>query len=90
MVDDMFGGFCHVTVYGTSGRLDASFTDSFTAFKAQLSAFVACLRGDRETISFAETVEQMKIIIAGIDSRNDEGRRQLLTQIAVAPQHWAP
>jgi predicted dehydrogenase len=78
VIEDMFGGFCHVTVYGTNGRLDARFTDSFTAFKAQLQAFVEHLRSDTESISFADTIEQMKIIIAGIDSRESGGQPYLL------------
>jgi predicted dehydrogenase len=78
---DMFGGFCHVTVYGTDGRLDARFADSFTAFKSQLQAFVDYLRQGDLSIGFAETVEQMKIIIAGIRSREDGGRRQTLDEV---------
>ena len=72
--DDMFGGFCHVTVYGTKGRIDARFADSFAAFKAQLQAFINGLRGG-SSINFAATVEQMKIIIAGIRSRDAGGTR---------------
>jgi predicted dehydrogenase len=73
--EDMFGGFCHVTVYGTDGRLDARFRDSFTAFKSQLQAFVDFVRGSQDSIGFDETVEQCKIIIAGIQSRENGGRR---------------
>jgi predicted dehydrogenase len=75
--DDMFGGFCHVTVYGTKGRIDARFADSFAAFKAQLQAFINGLRGG-SSINFAATVEQMKIIIAGIRSRDAGGTRWAL------------
>ncbi|MEX2170093.1 MAG: Gfo/Idh/MocA family oxidoreductase [Pirellulales bacterium] len=73
--DDMFGGFCHVTVYGTSGRLDARFRDSFAAFKTQLETFIDYVQGRSNSIGFNETVEQCKIIIAGIESREDGGRR---------------
>ncbi len=73
--DDMFGGFCHVTVYGTDGRLDARFRDSFTAFKSQLQAFVDFVWGSQDSIGFDKTVEQCKIIIAGIQSRENGGRR---------------
>jgi hypothetical protein len=77
----MFGGFCHVTVYGTSGRIDARFADSFTAFKSQLQAFVDYVRGDSEVDRFTEVVEQMKIIIAGIRSRDEGGKRIALDKI---------
>jgi predicted dehydrogenase len=72
---DMFGGFCHVTVFGTTGRIDARFRDSFSAFKAQLQAFVDALRGCSPPHQFENTVEQMAIIIAGIESRQQNGRR---------------
>ncbi|HVT30492.1 MAG TPA: Gfo/Idh/MocA family oxidoreductase [Lacipirellulaceae bacterium] len=80
VVNDMFGGFCHVTVYGTTGRIDARFTDSFTAFKSQLQAFIEHLRGT-SSIDFAATIEQMKIVVAGIRSRERGGQRQLLSQV---------
>jgi predicted dehydrogenase len=73
--DDMFGGFCHVTVFGTDGRLDARFSDSFAAFKSQLQAFVDYARGNDDAIRFDETVEQCKIIISGIRSRENGGQR---------------
>lgn len=72
---DMFGGFCHVSVYGTNGRLDARFSDSFSAFKGQLQAFVNVVRGTSNAIRFDETVEQCRIIIAGIRSRENGGQR---------------
>ncbi|MEX0612040.1 MAG: Gfo/Idh/MocA family oxidoreductase [Pirellulales bacterium] len=81
VIDDMLGGFCHVTVYGTKGRIDARFTDSFTAFKAQLQAFIDYLRGSDDTSNLVTTVEQMKIVIAGIRSREDSGRRYALDSV---------
>ena len=75
---DMFGGFCHVSVYGTAGRLDARFRDSFNAFKAQLQAFINDVRGTSDAIKFEETVEQCRIIIAAIRSRENAGQRYKL------------
>lgn len=72
---DMFGGFCHVTVYGTTGRLDAQFLDSFSAFKRQLSTFIDAIRTNTDLFNFTQTVEQMAIIIAAIESRENHGRR---------------
>lgn len=74
---DMFGGFCHVSVYGTKGRIDARFSDSFGAFKSQLQAFVDALRGNVPPDYFSVTLDQMAIIIAGIESREQNRRVQL-------------
>jgi hypothetical protein len=76
--EDLFGGFCHVTIYGTEGRLDARFSDSFSAFKSQLQAFVDFVRGNPNAIGFNETVEQCNIIIGGIRSREAGGQRYAL------------
>ncbi len=80
---DMLGAFAHVTVYGTKGRIDARFDDTFAAFKAQLQAFVTYLRCGERPFPFAQTVEQMKIVIAGIRSRDAHGRKIALEEIAV-------
>lgn len=79
--EDMLGGFCHVSVYGTKGRLDARFADSFSAFKAQLQAFVDAVRGTSPPNHFSNTVEQMTIIIAGIESREQNGRRIAVDEV---------
>ena len=79
---DMFGGFCHVTIFGTTGRLDARFRDSFSAFKAQLTAFIDAIRTDADPFDFAQTVEQMAIIIAAIESRENDGQRGQIRSFA--------
>ncbi len=79
--EDMFGGFCHVSVYGTKGRLDARFIDSFSAFKTQLQAFVDALRSGAPAVDFMNTVEQMAIIIGGIESREQNSRRIRLDEL---------
>ena len=80
-VDDMYGAFGHLALYGTEGTRTARFHDSFSAFKAQLEAFVAYLRTGESPYAFDETVELMKIIIGGIRSRRDGGRRIALSEI---------
>ncbi len=82
VTDDLYGGFGHVTVTGTQGRLDARFEDTFHAFKAQLAAFIHYLRSGTPPVDFAETIEQMKMVIAGIRSRQHGGRRVRLTEIS--------
>jgi GFO/IDH/MocA oxidoreductase family protein len=73
---DMYGGFCHVSVFGTLSRIDAKFGDSFAAFKGLLTAYIDTLRTGIEPFNFSETVEQMEIIIAAIQSR--ENNRQVV------------
>lgn len=61
----------------------AKFTDSFNAFKTQLIDFIGYLRSGRRPFEFSQTVELMKIIIAGIQSREQGGRRIMLSELAV-------
>jgi predicted dehydrogenase len=80
-VDDMAGGFGFLNVYGTRGALAARCQDTFFAFKAQLVAFVEYLRTGNPPFPFDQTAEMMKIIIAGIRSREQGGRRVPLSEI---------
>ena len=56
-------------------------TDSFYSFKKQLDVFVEYLRTGEEPHPFEDTVELIKIIIAGIRSREEGGRRVYLSEI---------
>ncbi len=80
-VDGMYGGFCKLNAHGTTGSLSASIADTFFAFKSQLDAFVDYLRTGRLPVPFEETVEMMKIIIAGVRSRQDSGRTVAIDEI---------
>jgi hypothetical protein len=82
-VADMYGSFGKMCVYGTKGWLKASFDHTFFAFKAQLVAFVDYLRTGELPFPFTETVELIKIIIAGIRSREQSGRTVSLDEIRV-------
>lgn len=68
-------------LYGTRGRIGAQFADSFHAFKAQLRAFVAYLRSGKPAVPIEHTVELAKLLIAGIRSREQEGRAVHLSEI---------
>jgi predicted dehydrogenase len=81
VVKDMVGPFGHMSLFGTAGRADAQFNNTFGAFKAQLEAFVHYLRTGKSPVPFAETVEQMRIIIAGIRSRENNGAPVYLDEI---------
>lgn len=56
-------------------------SDSFYAFKKQLVKFVEYLRSGKSDHSFSDTIEMAKIIIAGIKSRNEGGRRVYIDEI---------
>jgi hypothetical protein len=79
--EDMLGGFAHLNLYGTRGHSSAQFTNSFLAFKAQLGAFVQYLRSGERPFAFAETVELIKLLIAGDLSRRSGGRTVLLSEV---------
>jgi predicted dehydrogenase len=81
-IGDMYGAFGALTLAGTSGHVAVSFSDTFYAFKSQLLAFVDYLRSGQRAFPFSETVELMKVIIAGIRSREEGGRMVFLDEIA--------
>jgi predicted dehydrogenase len=81
-VDDMAGAFGLLQVCGTRDAATAAFKDSFYAFKAQLLAFVEFLRTGVRPFPFEETVELMRLVIAGIRSREEGGRVVRLSEIA--------
>jgi hypothetical protein len=80
-IKDMYGAFGVLALAGTSGHVAVDFNDTFYAFKAQLWAFLDFLRTGQRPFPFSETVELMKIIIAGIRSRQEGGREVFLTEI---------
>lgn len=80
-VADMSGGSSRLNVFGTSGVLATGLKDTFHAFKGQLESFVGYLRTGELPTPFAHTTEMMKIIIAGIRSREEGGRTVLLEEI---------
>lgn len=81
VANQLTSGFGHVHVLGTVGTDEARFTDTFSAFKAQLCAFVQMLRTGRNPVPPEQTLEQIRIIIAGIRSRDQGGRRVNLKEI---------
>jgi predicted dehydrogenase len=66
---DMLGGFGLLQLVGTQGRVQAAFADTHFAFKAQLQAFIDWLRTGVAPYPFAETVELVKLVIGGLESR---------------------
>lgn len=78
---DMYGGFGHMSAHGTKGSISTAFGDTLYAFKTQLEAFVEYLRTGELPFAFAETVELMKIIIAGLRSRERGGRKVMIAEV---------
>ena len=74
VIGDLYGAFGHVQALGTKGALTVKFEDTFFAFKSQLEGYAQYLRTGQSPVPFAETVELMKIIIAGIESRERGGK----------------
>lgn len=80
-IHDAYGSFGAVHVYGTKGQLAVTLADTYTAFRRQLIAFIEMLRTGRPPFPFAQSVELMAIIIAGIRSREQNGRVVSLNEI---------
>ncbi|MBO9607598.1 MAG: Gfo/Idh/MocA family oxidoreductase [Paenibacillaceae bacterium] len=81
-VSDMYGSFGLLQLCGTAGNAFVPSSDSFYSFKAQLAAFIDYLRTGEYPFPFAETEELMKLVIAGIRSREEGGREVLLSEIS--------
>ena len=78
---DMYGGFGVLTLCGTAGSDQLTIKDSFYSFKAQLQTFVDYLRTGTRPFPYAETEELMRMVIAGIQSRDQGGAEIELASI---------
>jgi hypothetical protein len=78
---DMLGGFGMVTLGGTSGGLQLRFSDTYHAFKTQLEGYVSYLRTGVRPVPWEETRELMQLLIGGIESREQGGRRIPLSEL---------
>lgn len=78
---DMYGAFGCLQLCGVAGHAQIAFSDSFYSFKKQLEAFIAYLRTGMRPFPFEETVELMKLVIAGLRSRAEGGREVKLEEI---------
>jgi hypothetical protein len=78
---DMTGSFGVLTLCGTAGNVTVSSRDTFHSFRAQLVAFVEYLRTGVRPFPFSETEELMRLLIAGILSREQGGREVRLDEI---------
>lgn len=79
--EDLVGSFGVLQLCGTQKHAHAAMSDTFWAFKAQLSAFIEFLRTGERPFAFLETVELMQMLIAGLQSRQQAGREVWLSEI---------
>lgn len=78
---DMFGGFGKLQLCGTKGSVQTAFANTFHAFKTQLVDFITYLRTGVRSFAFSETDELMRMVIAGIRSRDAGGDEITLEEI---------
>jgi predicted dehydrogenase len=80
-IHDAYGSFGAVHLYGTKGDLPLKLADTYSAFRAQLVAFIDMLRTGQPPFEFEQTIELMAIIIAGIQSREGGGQTVLVSDV---------
>lgn len=78
---DMGGGFGMLTLAGTAAGLQLKSSDTYHAFRTQLVGYVDYLRTGTPPVPFEETRELMQLVIAGIESREQGGRRVFLSEM---------
>lgn len=78
---DMYGAFGVLTLAGTHASAQVASHDSFYSFQTQLREFVGYLRSGRRPYPYAETEELMRMVIAGIRSREEGGSEVMLDRI---------
>jgi len=78
---DMYGGSGCLTLCGTHGADQLRMQDSFYSFKKQLESFVTYLKTGVRPFPYEETEELMRMVIAGILSRERGGAKIDLTDM---------
>ncbi len=81
IAEDAASSFRHVRIVGSQAFHDAQLGNTFTAFKRQLEVFVAFVRTRRPPVDFTDTVEMMAVIIAGLESRSQGGKRVSISHV---------
>lgn len=81
VISDGGATFGTLHLCGTAGQATVRFPDTYTAFRGQLVSFIDYVRTGRAPYPFAETVEYMAVLIAGIRSRNQGSRHVPVAEI---------
>lgn len=76
--------FGTLNLCGTGGQVTLRLADTYTAFRNQLLEFIAFARGGRPSYPFAETLELMSVLVAGIRSRNEGSRHVGIAEIVAS------
>ena len=78
---NMYGAFGVLTLCGTKNHVSLHMRDTFYAFQTQLKAFVHYLRTGLRPFPYEETEELMRMVIAGIQSRENGGAEIVLAEM---------
>ena len=80
-IQDMLGGFGLVSLVGTKSGIQIKSNDTFYAFKKQLESYVHYLRTGVKPVPWEETKELMKLVAAGIKSREEGGIKINISEV---------
>ena len=80
-IHDMLGGFGLVSLVGTKSGIQIKSNDTFYAFKKQLESYVHYLRTGVKPVPWEETKELMKLVAAGIKSREEGGIKINISEV---------
>jgi hypothetical protein len=83
LIHDLYGSAGCLGLYGVKGSINSKFCYRYGAVKAQLLSFVSYLRSGIPPVPFFETIELVKILIAGSRSKAENGRRVMLSEIGI-------
>jgi len=80
-IHDAVGSFGIINAYGVTEHRTVALRDTYSAFRGQLVAVVDWLRSGEDPYPFTETLELMAILIAAIESREQNGKRVAVASI---------
>lgn len=80
-IEDLDAGFGAMQLIGEKDCIQCQFQDTYYAFRKQLETFVTYLETQKLPFPFEETEELIKLIIGGIISRAEGGRKVYLDEI---------
>ena len=76
------GAFGLMQLCGTAGGVSIRLADTYTAFREQLVSFIEFVRTGQAPHTFADTVELMCVLVAGLKSRREGSRRVEIEEVS--------
>lgn len=73
--------FGMIQICGTTAQTGLKFKNTYTNFRRQMNSFIEFVRSGVRPYPFAETIELMAVIIAGLRSRAENSRRVEISEI---------